>query len=177
MARKNGKTKTHNKTDPKVVTTTPKKESITLLKRRFVEHLAANGGIASAAFESSGLSKRTAYRHFKEDPDFKEAWETAMTTASDELWAEARRRALNGDEVIHIDADGSKRVTIKKSERLLIHLLEKQGDRKWQLLLKDTARAAWEVIGLAGNELLLPPEKIAHIRRRLIEAFNEITIA
>lgn len=50
----------------------------------------------TAACETSGLPRRTAYNLQKSDPEFAAAWKEAEEIATDALVAEARRRAVTG---------------------------------------------------------------------------------
>lgn len=66
-------------------------------QRRFIEALAATGGVAAAA-RAVGESSTTAYR-LRERPgaeSFARAWATAQSMADDRHFAQAMDRAVNG---------------------------------------------------------------------------------
>ncbi len=75
----------------------PKKSQLTAQKDNFIQSLRENGGNVSMALETAGLARKTAYRHFKEDTVFADAWLAAFEQSVDELFEEARRRAVIGD--------------------------------------------------------------------------------
>jgi hypothetical protein len=52
-------------------------------------------GIVTAACQASGLSRRTAYRHFSNDGGFAAEWVDAIDEANDSLVKEVRTRALD----------------------------------------------------------------------------------
>lgn len=56
-----------------------------------------NGGNVSNALKSSKLSRKTAYRHFSIDSGFADAWHNAQEEAFDEVYGEARNRAIIGE--------------------------------------------------------------------------------
>jgi len=88
----------------------------------FLKALAASGNVAFAAREA-GASRSRAYQLKAEDPDFAAEWALALETATDELDAEARRRAVEGVEVPHFH-QGKVTGTVRKySDTLLMFLL------------------------------------------------------
>jgi hypothetical protein len=92
-------------------------------KRVFLDELAKTCNV-SLACEKAGVSRQTAYRHKKELPRFAERWDDAIDTGVDALYAEARRRGLEGVKkgVWHM----GKRVGSERqySDLLLIFLLK-----------------------------------------------------
>jgi hypothetical protein len=63
--------------------------------RIFLEELAVDG-IASRAFSAAGLDPSSTYKRRRENPEFAEAWEAAISRAGERLEAEAQRRAMVG---------------------------------------------------------------------------------
>lgn len=91
---------------------------------RFIERLAVTGNVTKAA-AAAGVSRSAAYVHRDVDPEFKAAWEEADAMVADELEDEARRRAVEGDEVTIFNRRGEEiGTTFKRSDTLLIFLLK-----------------------------------------------------
>ncbi|XDZ66192.1 hypothetical protein AB8880_02025 [Alphaproteobacteria bacterium LSUCC0684] len=89
---------------------------------RFLRSLAGTGNI-SAAVRESGLSRSTVYFWRSHDHEFATRWEEALTEATDKLAQEARRRALDGIEVVKY-YQGEPVGTIRRySDQLLMFLL------------------------------------------------------
>lgn len=63
----------------------------------FLEQLTATGNVSASA-RSVGVSSTNVYALRKSDGDFAAAWDQALEDASDDLEAEARRRAIKGVE-------------------------------------------------------------------------------
>lgn len=63
----------------------------------FLEALAATGNVTASA-RAVGLDRDAAYLRRKSDPEFAAAWASAEEVSTDELVAEARRRALAGSD-------------------------------------------------------------------------------
>ena len=61
----------------------------------FLEQLTASGNVSASA-RAAGINSTTVYALRKSNGDFAAAWEQALEDASDELEAEARRRAVRG---------------------------------------------------------------------------------
>ena len=64
---------------------------------RFLKHLRDTGAVRYAC-EAAGVSRDTAYRHRQQHEAFALAWSDALEDSSDELEAEARRRAKDGSD-------------------------------------------------------------------------------
>jgi hypothetical protein len=64
-------------------------------RTKFLAHLAESCNVTASA-RAAGCERTVFYLLRAKDPDFKEAWEDALETATDALEAEARRRALHG---------------------------------------------------------------------------------
>ena len=76
----------------------PKPPTLTPAKRRkFLDALSETGDVSAAA-KAAGLARGEALRLREEDETFRSAWDDAHESAVDALEAEARRRALEGDE-------------------------------------------------------------------------------
>lgn len=70
--------------------------AITAYQRaRFIEHLAQTANVTGAA-RFAGFDRNTAYDWKARDPEFAAAWQDALQQATDDLEAEARRRAMVG---------------------------------------------------------------------------------
>lgn len=99
---------------------------------RFLESLAVSGNVSKAVI-AAGVSRSCAYAHRDEDEAFRKAWDEAEAIAADALEEEARRRAVEGDEVTIYnskgDAVGS---TWKRSDTLLIFLLKGARPEKYR---------------------------------------------
>lgn len=61
----------------------------------FIEQLTASGNVSASA-RTAGINSTTVYNLRKTDGDFAAAWDQALEDASDDLEAEARRRAIRG---------------------------------------------------------------------------------
>lgn len=78
----------------------------------------------SRACELSGLSRKSAYDHRREDEEFAADWEDALDVSMDLLEEEARRRALEGVEEPVFYQGESCGLVRKYSDTLLIFLLK-----------------------------------------------------
>jgi hypothetical protein len=75
-------------------------------KARFVSVLSQTG-VVKFACRASGVSRQTAYQHYRLDEGFREQWDAAIEEAGEALEGEARRRAFNGwDEPIFGSGQG-----------------------------------------------------------------------
>ncbi len=100
----------------------PKARSATW-KTRFFAALAECGNVSHACHVAK-VNRTTVYAYRQNDPEFAQSWEDALDEATDELEAEARRRALKGvEEPVY---QGGKLVgkVRKFSDTLLIFLLK-----------------------------------------------------
>lgn len=70
-------------------------------RERFLRALTSHGVVKHAA-AAAGITRQTAYTWRKTDPEFAEAWESALEDGVDELEAEAKRRALESSDVLLI---------------------------------------------------------------------------
>ena len=143
-------------------------------KERFIDALRSNGGNASLALKQSGLARKTAYAHRNSDSDFAAAWQQAQEEALDELYSEARRRALEGEKIISLKT--GQEVT-KKSDSLLIFLI-KQGDKnkKWRGRIIQTAELAIKSARAAGVKQGLSETVIKAIETEIIQGFNQVQL-
>lgn len=156
---------------------TPKKDTLSALKQKFLADLATNGGIVSTALESSGLSRKTAYRHLHDDRSFAEGWYDSLESAYDELYATARARALNGVVSKQVSKDGAETITIKQSEKLLIHLLNHAHvHKKWRERLMDIGRISLQIVRTKGEEIGLDPNQLAALREALLKAYEQVPL-
>ena len=56
----------------------------------------------SASAAASGVDRTTAYTHRRDDPEFAAEWAEALESATDDLEAEARRRAMDSSDTLMI---------------------------------------------------------------------------
>lgn len=91
--------------------------------QKWLECFALTGNV-TAACVAVGIPRRSAYEHRDQFPEFKAAWEEAKDTAADALEAEARRRAVEGEEQTWTDKDGNEHTSVRRSDALLIFLLK-----------------------------------------------------
>lgn len=124
----------------------------TLKKQRaFFEALRRSGNVTVAA-DSVAVSRRTVYDHRAADPAFAALWEEAYEEAIDALEAEARRRAVDGVVVDHLDKDGKLLFTdTRYSDVLLIFLLKGARPEKY----RDNVRT--EHTGPGGGPIKVQP--------------------
>ena len=64
-------------------------------QKAFLTILAECGNVSEAC-KAAGIDTKTAYKRRKADPEFAEAWQSALDTAADVLEREAWRRAHEG---------------------------------------------------------------------------------
>jgi hypothetical protein len=145
-------------------------------KEIFVNELKRNGGIVSEALEVAKLPRRTAYDHLKKDEAFAEAWREALDIADDELYKEARRRAVEGVEV-NTYGDNYTKTETKYSDTLLIYLMKRgENQKKWRDRLKATGRTAIMTVIEDGPKLGLSAEQITTLRDAMISNFKKISL-
>lgn len=99
-------------------------------REKFLEHLARTGNVTQSA-EASGFTRKTAYKHRREDPEFAAAWDDAFEQATDALESEARRRAY----------DGVKRPVYQGGE--LVGYVQEYSDQLMLALLKAHRRGTF----------------------------------
>jgi len=152
----------------------PKAIIVSTQKQRFITSLRSNGGNVSHALKQSGLARKTAYAHRNSDLEFAAAWQQAQEEALDELYSEARRRALKGEKII---SPKTGQVIAKKSDAVLIFLI-KQGDKnkKWQARVIQTANIAIESIRASGAKYRLAEDVIREMEKDLLENFNRVQL-
>jgi AcrR family transcriptional regulator len=146
-------------------------------KVAFIEALQKNGGNVSGALRESKLNRATAYRHFKEDGEFSEAWLEALEVSNDSLFTEARRRAVEGvDEPLFYNGKeiGSVR---KYSDTLLIFLLKQsEAQKKWRNRIVQTGNIALTVIRERGAIIGLSEEQIEDLQLAMTERFTTVPL-
>lgn len=114
---------------------------------RFLSALAVTGNI-TASVRESGLARSTVYFWRDHDHEFAKSWDDALAEATDKLAYEARRRALDGIEVVQY-FQGEPVGTIRKySDQLLMFLLRayrpaiyKPGSRQGPDKVRDASQA------------------------------------
>lgn len=67
----------------------------------FLRILAATANVRLSS-KYAGINYATAYRHRQKDPEFAERWDDALADGLDALELEARRRALDGSDLLLI---------------------------------------------------------------------------
>lgn len=70
-------------------------------KKRFIETLEAQSTVLHAA-KAAGVSRWTAYRWRKEDPEFDSRWDEALENAVDVVENSLYQKAVNGDTICMI---------------------------------------------------------------------------
>lgn len=155
----------------------PKATEIEQKKAAFIRHLTKNGGVVSAALNQSGLSRRTAYDHFRTDKEFAEGWHEALEVSRDDLFAEARRRAVEGDVATSIDRNGHQIKQTRKSDTLLIYLIKNaEGQRKWRGRLIQAGNLAIAAVRTSGTELALTEEQILSIQESIVRELEGVSL-
>lgn len=164
-------------TDDIVRSANPKANDIERKKSNFIKYLSKNGGVVSAALARAGLSRRTAYDHYKADEDFANAWREALESSRDDLFAEARRRAVEGDVVTSIDRNGHHIKQTRKSDTLLIYLMKNaEGQKKWRGRLIQAGNLAITAVRTAGTELALQEEQILYIQESIVQELEKVSL-
>ncbi|MEJ7863257.1 MAG: hypothetical protein WKF90_16630 [Pyrinomonadaceae bacterium] len=157
---------------------TPKHAAIEKMKKDFLINLKSNSGNVSKALEVSGLNRQTAYRHFGDDEEFRNAWLDATEYALDELVVEARRRAVEGVKREIFDSRGNVIGTKQEySDRLLIFMMSvHERQRKWRGRTVQTAQAAIDTVESSGKEIGISNEQIERLTEKMIEKYKEIPL-
>jgi hypothetical protein len=70
-------------------------------KKRFIAALTSHGTVYHAA-QAAGISRQTAYRWQRDDPDFAEQWDEAIENAIDVVESVIYQKALSGDVIAAI---------------------------------------------------------------------------
>ena len=70
-------------------------------KKRFIAALAVQGTVFHAA-QAAGISRQTAYRWQRDDPQFAEAWYEQHENAVDAVESSLYQKALSGDTICMI---------------------------------------------------------------------------
>lgn len=126
----------------------PKPPTLTPAKRRkFLDALSETGDVSAAA-KVAGLARGEALRLREEDETFRTEWDDAHESAVDALEAEARRRALEGDEediYYRGEVVGTK---IRKSDGMLEFLLKAYRPEKFAS--KTASKAAHDRTGVVA---------------------------
>jgi len=84
----------------------------------------AETGIVARACKAIGISRETAYRWRREDPDFEKGWDRALEVGITALEDEAHRRAFRGVPERHYKNGELVDTTRKYSDTLAIFLLK-----------------------------------------------------
>jgi len=70
-------------------------------KKRFIAALTTHATVLHAA-QAAGISRQTAYRWQREDPDFADQWDEAIENAVDAVESVIYQKALSGDVIAGI---------------------------------------------------------------------------
>jgi len=70
-------------------------------KKRFIAALTAQGTVFHAA-QAAGISRQTAYRWQRDDPEFADQWDEAIENAVDVVESVIYQKALSGDVIAAI---------------------------------------------------------------------------
>ena len=123
--------KTKSKPNKKPVTAvskvTPKKDAAPSWQDRFVEIFAMSLNVALAA-QGAGVTRMSAYRERKRNPEFAAAWEDAREAAAERLEATAFERAKS------------------VSDTLLIFLLKSHKPERYRESVQQTHNGQVEII-------------------------------
>ncbi|MGV0954251.1 MAG: terminase [Fluviibacter sp.] len=125
---------------------TPEKDVTANAMRTFVEHL-TDGGTVTKAAAAAGICRQTAYNWRETDKKFAEAWDDAIEAGTQEMEAEAIRRAVKGTQkpVFH---QGQVCGHVNEySDTLLIFMLKARRPKVYR------ERVSTEVTGLDGQPL------------------------
>jgi hypothetical protein len=154
----------------------PQALTLETCKDRFIANLKTNGGIVSRALKAANLSSSAAYEHFHKDKEFADAWLAALEYANDELFIEAKRRAVTG-ELRYSIHNGKRKAYREKSDTLLIFLM-KQGDnhKKWRQRIIQTGNIALESVRDAGSTAGLTEDQITAIQSYMHERFQKVSL-
>ncbi len=123
---------------------TPEKEVNANAMRTFVEQLTEGGTVTKAA-AAAGICRQTAYNWRDTDKEFSEAWDDAIEAGTQEMEAEAIRRAVKGTQkpVFH---QGQVCGHVNEySDTLLIFMLKARRPKVYR------ERVSTEVTGLDGQ--------------------------
>ena len=146
----------------------PKAAAITAEKESFISALRQTGGNVSKALLLSNLARKTAYAHLQNDKAFADAWMGAVEEYHDELLAEARRRAVEGE------VSGN---SVRKSDSLLIYLLkQKSATKRRRARLIETGNIALESVRLVGLKNGLSEEIIVQMQKEVLDKFKAISV-
>jgi len=146
-------------------------------KNAFIKCLRAGGGNVSKALLAANLKRTTAYRYFKEDKEFSDAWLEAIELATDELLTEARRRAVEG--IVRPVYQNGKLVghTREYSDTLLIYSLKHaEARQKWRGRIIQTGNLALETLHERGAVIGLTREQIGDLTLALVERFKDVSL-
>jgi 20S proteasome alpha/beta subunit len=69
--------------------------------KRFIAALTSHGTVYHAA-QAAGISRQTAYRWHREDPEFADQWDEAIENAVDVIESVIYQKALSGDVIAAI---------------------------------------------------------------------------
>lgn len=155
----------------------PHAASLAQKKAFFIQTLHSNGGLITRALEASGLPKRTAYSHLQSDPEFRDAWLQATEIANDELFAEARTRAIVGEKKTRVDTDGNVTYYYEKSDTLLIFLMKTHENRvKWRKRIQEAGNAALKAVRESGHSAGMTEDQIQAVQNAIMEKFKNISL-
>lgn len=136
-----------------------------------------NGGNVSNALKSSKLARKTACRHNSVDSEFADAWHNAMEEAFDEIYGEARNRAIIGELKKITRKNGDVIEYNKKSDSILVHLLKHaEGSKRCRNRLIKVGNLALDTIKISGEKPNLRAEIIKEMQNDMIESFKQIKL-
>lgn len=155
----------------------PKSAAIESQKKAFIKALKSNGGNVSKALITATLTRKTAYRHFKEDQEFSDQWLEALEISNDSLFTEARRRAVEGT-VKEVYQNGKVVGKVKEySDTLLIFLLKQsEAQKKWRTRIIQTGNLALSVVQERGATIGLKQEQIEDLQLAMTEKFKGVSL-
>ena len=120
-------------------------------KDKFLAHFREHGLLHLAA-KAANVTTETVRNHRKDDPEFSEAYDTALEEFRDELEQEAYRRAVQGVEEDHYFKGDHTHTTVKYSDRLMELLLKRHRPEYRDKITAD--------VNVQGGVLLLPTNEL-----------------
>lgn len=99
-------------------------------RQRFIAEL-ADGNTVTGAAQAADVARSTAYDWRNDDPDFRQAWDSAWDQGADLLEAEALRRAVHGVDK-PVTVAGEREIVREYSDTLLIFLLKGRRPERYR---------------------------------------------
>ena len=107
----------------------------------FLEAL-QHSGMVTQAVKAAGISRRTAYARKARDAGFATAWEEAVDVATEQLEAEAVRRAIDGSDTLMIFLLKARRPEVYVERHQVRHALANAAPSNIEVSLEADGRKA-----------------------------------